>query len=290
MYESYEEKGSFMCAVDKATGFKLKMRIEKLKQMKSNIKPLENCEISVFCRLAYEAKSVMEKNYRRNEWMKKLYVDMKEENLLTHLSVLIIQNIAFDKYAIPVASIGTSIQGWYEWLFCFKGGEQIIFDSICQKLLSYVYVAYELSVTCGKVNTRSCFWVNIKYLLAGEELDQNVLCLFPNRIRTMGPLIILIYILIDTFWNKLDSCMLRLETNSGSGDNIAIVGQWDGTLEKDQENREIFGFFMSTVVNLLKNMGPWPEKKRFLIKIAVKLKNVPEDLTTLKTLSFIKRY
>jgi hypothetical protein len=50
--------------------------------------------------------------------------------------------------------------------------------------------------------------------------------------------------------------MLRLETIPGSGDNIELEGQWDGTLEKDQENREIFGSFMSTVVNLLKYMGP----------------------------------
>jgi hypothetical protein len=34
----------------------------------------------------------MERNYRRNEWMKKLYVEMEKENLLTHFSVLIIQN------------------------------------------------------------------------------------------------------------------------------------------------------------------------------------------------------
>jgi hypothetical protein len=34
--------------------------------------------------------------------------------------------------------------------------------------------------------------------------------------------------------------MLRLETNPGAGDKIELVGQWDGTLEKDQENREIF--------------------------------------------------
>ena len=137
----------------------------------------------------------------------------------------------------------------------FKSGQDI-FDSICKKLLSYVYVAYELSVTCGKINSRSCFWVNIKYLLDGEELDHNVLCPFPNWVRTKGPLIILIYLLIGTFWTTLESSMLRLETIPGSGDNIELEGQWDGTLEKDQENREIFGSFMSTVVNLLKYMGP----------------------------------
>jgi hypothetical protein len=81
--------------------------------------------------------------------------------------------------------------------FCLKEGEQNMFDSICQKLLSYVYISYELSVTCGKINTRSRFWINIKYLLDGKELDQNVLCLFPNRIRTKGPLIILIFLFIN---------------------------------------------------------------------------------------------
>ena len=85
-----------------------------MKKMNSNIKPLENCEISVFCRSTYEAKSGMEKNYKRHEWMKKLYVEMKKEILLTHFSVLIIQSTDFEKYAR--ASIRTSIQEWSRYI------------------------------------------------------------------------------------------------------------------------------------------------------------------------------
>jgi hypothetical protein len=139
MYEGYEETGNSLTSVDKASE---SHKIERYEE--KNIKTLEECEIRIFCATTYEAKSGMDKQYIRNDWMKKLYVAMKKEVQLTHFSVLIIKKTNFDAYAR--ASIGTSVQGWYEWIYNLKGTEQNLFDSICQKLLSYVYLAYEFSL------------------------------------------------------------------------------------------------------------------------------------------------
>ena len=91
MYEGHEETGHSMTSVDKASGLRMKMRVMKLKDMKNNMETVEECEIRFFCATTYESKSGMDKQYIRNDWMKKLYVAMKNEVQLTHFSVLIIK-------------------------------------------------------------------------------------------------------------------------------------------------------------------------------------------------------
>ena len=180
---------------------------------------------------------------------------MKEEELSKHFNFVLIDESNFDSYA--KCSIDQEDEMWFRWIYNMKRVQQIKFDRICQRIMTFIFMCYEMTIDCGDTNVRASFWYNVNKFIHHDYFSSEILSLFPAHKRSRACAILLIYLLQDVFWVRLGKVLKYFVQTDQEA--LSALTKWDGSLNLDSENKEICGFFMYAIASLIK-------KKKNLMK------------------------
>ena len=133
-------------------------------------------------------------------WTWALFRQIKVEKVDIHFSKYLIAHSDVDGYAR--ASMDTKNEARFRWIYSLKRVSEVQFDRICQKIMSYIYCCFEITVVCGSSKTKCNFLFNVKTFIDDNMFHREIIDEFPthpNQYRSKCCILILFFLLTDFF-------------------------------------------------------------------------------------------
>ena len=201
------------------------------------------------CSNEYVIRPLLRVQYEKNKMTRMVYSEMTSKQIKCHFSSHIRNISNLDHYA--KSNIFTKHNKWFKFMYSPEENNQKMIDFTCQKMMSYLYICYEITICAGPKNIKSSFWYNAMSFW-NQDSFATLVNTFPPSVRSKPCFIILIYILSDILFQNVDNSISTIKKINSSSTREATMVSGGHSLNFDQENREVCGFVLSQVVKMIR--------------------------------------